>query len=128
MKLSEAMMLGSTTCKMIPGDINSCALGCAGNAIGIKNFDRGQAGRLDLIIRRWPWLEEGDWRGHFYQKIYQLFDSRVCFGSMTLEKLADYVRSIEPDCGECNQFECTCKKESVQDLAGQGLPPALCLL
>ena len=35
MRLSTAMMLGSTTCKMVPADWNSCGLGCAANAVGI---------------------------------------------------------------------------------------------
>ena len=57
MKLSEAMMLGSTTCKMVRGDWNSCALGCAGNAVGIANFDtiKGE-GRIFPIYDYWPWL------------------------------------------------------------------------
>ena len=35
MKLSEAMMLGSTTVKMVAGDWNSCVLGAACNAMGV---------------------------------------------------------------------------------------------
>jgi hypothetical protein len=31
---------------------------------------------------------------------------------MTFEQLVDYVRSVEPSCGECNRFECTCVKSA----------------
>jgi len=107
MKLSEAMMLGSTTCKMLPADINSCALGCAGNAVGIPLCVAREGGwqRLQAIQDRWPWLSDS-----LSEVIWTLFDNHVCCGEMTLEQLVDYVRSVEPACGECNQFECSCPR------------------
>jgi hypothetical protein len=112
MKLSEAMMLGSVTCKMIPGDWNSCALGCAGNAIGIpKSVMLDGLGRAEAIRAYWPWLAKTSqpyvpWS----EEIWQRFDKGVCEGEMTMEQLADYVRSVEPSCGECNVFQCSCPK------------------
>jgi hypothetical protein len=121
MKLSTAMMLGSTTCKMVPGDWNSCALGCAGNAVGIGQGVRREAsgfiwmsdgrGRSQHIYDVWPWLngEKMFWAALIWGK----FDSKVCSGEITLEQLVDYVRSIEPSCGDCNKFECSCVKSEV---------------
>jgi len=116
MKLSEAMMLGSTTCKMEAGDINSCALGCAGNAVGVPQMFRvdgsSDSGRYFEIAKIWPWILEPAVKGaRFTDKgwlVWAKFDTLVCRGSMTFEALVDYVRSIEPDCGKCNRFDCTC--------------------
>lgn len=114
MKLSEAMMLGSVTCKMEPMDINSCAYGCALNALGVPEEEtRLQGGeivfRYEKVRRIWPWTtDDGFSMSRLGQSVYEKFDLEVCTGEMSLEQLVDYVRSIEPDCGECNRFECTC--------------------
>jgi hypothetical protein len=74
------------------------------------------------IHEAWPWIMDGnkffraDWMAGQEQvsgleAIWSRFDILVCAGRMTLEQLVDYVRSIEPDCGECNKFECTCVKD-----------------
>ena len=111
MRLSEAMMLGSTTCKMEAGDWNSCALGCALNAEGVRQYaGRDGYGRSIETNDRWPWIwglidDEGT---TFAEQIWTRFDFQVCDGRMTLEQLVDYVRSIEPDC-DCNRFNCNCK-------------------
>lgn len=57
MRLSEAMMLGSATCKMVPGDWNSCSLGAAANAVGIPRAE-GMFGiqRINAILKEWPWI------------------------------------------------------------------------
>lgn len=113
MRLSEAMLLGSTTCKMVPGDWNSCALGCAGNAVGLAPGVKAKGeDRAKLIHAVWPWLADSpnlmSSGEEIVGLIWQQFDYDVCGGTMTLEQLVDYVRSIEPDCGECNQFQCSC--------------------
>lgn len=112
MRLSEAMMLGSTTCKMVPGDWNSCALGCAGNAVGIEEYATFQGrGREEVIAIKWPWIEARNDDGNRWMgEIWYRFDHDVCDGNMTLEQLVDYVRSIEPECGTCNSFQCSCPK------------------
>lgn len=104
MRLSEAMMLGSTMCKMEEGNWDSCALGSAANAIGLEKKHNTDE-RIDEIYSAWPWLRGGQISG-----IWVRFDHCVVPGLMTLEQLVDYVRSIEPSCGECNRFECTCVK------------------
>lgn len=107
MKLSLAIMLGSTTCKMEPCDWNSCAIGSAGNAIGVpQGVENFGIDRSDKLFTAWPWIA-GDlyWLG-----IADRFDNQVCEGKMTLEELVDYVKSIEPSCGECCRFTCTCAK------------------
>lgn len=120
MKLSVAIMLGSTTCRMIPNDWNSCALGAAGNAIGIPEAT-AKIGcfsnqlcpdgliRLIHIQAEWPWLQ-----GNLLESVWRMFDYEVCGGKKTLEQLVDYVSSIEPQCGDCNRFVCTCQKEATE--------------
>jgi len=110
MKLSEAMMLGSATCKMVPADWNSCALGAAANAVGIPcaKDHTEDSKRIDAIIKHWPWLHIGGRYNPEFYTIWSKFDRLVCNGVMTYEQLVDYVKSVEPDCGECNKLECTC--------------------
>jgi hypothetical protein len=123
------MMLGSATCRMEAGNWNSCALGAAANAVGlVRDFNFALFGerhesyaRINEINATWPWLdiqhqvvldEQPETPGH---DIYHMFDRYVCTGKMTFEALVDYVRSIEPACGECNRFECTCKAATVAE-------------
>lgn len=115
MKLSEAMMLGSATMKMERGEIQSCAIGAAANALGLIAYD-GTRARLVAIFHTWPWLSTNGWVSHDCSRIITLFDHQVCDGEMTFEQLVDYVRSIEPECGECNRFECTCQKQETPQL------------
>lgn len=133
MKLSIAMMLGRVTCKMKAGDWNTCALGAAGNAVGVPNFVKTPEWpapddlRPHLLFAKWPWLlseapqpfERFFYCGApyyeglgsaWYGRITRRFDHEVCTGQMTFEQLADYVTSIEPECGECNKFVCSCVK------------------
>jgi len=78
MRLSEAIMLGSTTVKMKAGDWNSCAFGAACNALGIRQdgelehtelttsylnhyadvtWDKIKLfRRQEAIEKLWPWL------------------------------------------------------------------------
>ena len=120
MKLSEAMMLGSVTVKMEPHSIQTCALGAAGNAVGIPNgmdvLYRGAIylNRLYHIMNEWPWLKKACVCGRGClvagNCVSTRFNDEVCEGKMTFEELVDYVRSIEPECGACNEFQCTCSK------------------
>jgi len=114
MKLSEAMMLGDAMMPRNDGtswfghkdpDFNECgcAIGRAWFAAG-HSFDEWW--KAQDFCSEWPWLKNG-YPGNISVK----FDT-VLTGGMTFEQLVDYVRSIEPDCGKCNQFECTCQKEA----------------
>lgn len=108
MKLSMAMMLGSTTCKMRGGNINFCAIGAALNAVGVpQNRDRQDFTRLEATRTLWPWLF-GQVGMDYLQKVVCLFDGKVVYGEMTYEQLVDYVVSVEPACETCNRFECSC--------------------
>jgi hypothetical protein len=120
MRLSEAIMLGSATCKLSPADINACAFGCALNSMGVPhsslfpetNGIGGKEYARYLEARRiWPWIGDIMQSGavSFGTHIFTAFDNNVCSGEMTLEQLVDYVRSIEPDC-DCNRFNCDCAK------------------
>lgn len=117
MKLSEAMMLGSCLVKMEPMNMASCAYGVALKSIGLNGEDGGIGPRYDLLIQSWPWLNNGDGTGWNLSdtacSIYEMFDYDVCGSKITFEELIDYVRSVEPSCGECNRFECDCVKEEV---------------
>lgn len=43
-------------------------------------------------------------------EIMELFDNKVSTGHMTLDQLVEHVRSIEPPCGECCDFDCCCER------------------
>lgn len=127
MKLSEAIMLGSATCKMVAGDINSCALGAALNAVGAERHTLSisikRVGSLEwsitagndryhALLERWPWLfaaapGQASWSPSYGMIVADLFDAHVVWGDMTLEQLADAVSAVEPQC-ECNRFDCGC--------------------
>jgi hypothetical protein len=110
MRLSDAMMLGSTTVQMVPGDIRSCALGAAGNAVGILRDEYRRLGRIQM---EWPWLMNEIPKevreaaptpilalpgyGGFGRAITRTFNGPVCDGTITFEQLVDWVRSVEPD-------------------------------
>jgi hypothetical protein len=124
MRLSEAILLGDslrdrnwdvfldTTTTPPCG----CALGGAQLAMGRTDIQ----GYRDL----WPWVHdkaamESEFRDLLYEDHIGVVDAAghpnffdVVKGSCTIEQLADYVRSIEPSCGECNQFTCTCVQKT----------------
>ena len=110
MRLSEAMMLGDMMRRRSGGIylINTeapcgCAIGGAALAIGHKAGAAWSRGRT-LLQATYPWFTDAE-----DEKISVMFMD-VCTGETTFEQLISYVRSIEPDCGECNRFECTCTR------------------
>lgn len=113
MRLSDAMILGSTMDKLELGDIDHCGLGVAGTAVGIplsENLPQ-ETWRSRLIGERWPWLTSNEDKHGI--NIAWLFDYKVCTGKMTFDALVAYVKSIEPRCGECNTFDCCCTRAAV---------------
>ena len=123
MRLSDAMLLGSTTTKMERGNWSNCALGVAANAAGIARpsvvrlcgvtIDTTDV-RVQAIYQRWPWLREpsgGWWGNDRMHEITQAFDYQVAVptAKMTLEQLIARVRAAEPECGECCQRACACQ-------------------
>lgn len=131
MRLSEAIMLGSTTCALEPQNWNSCAYGAALNANGVarcaelmvlndeKNLEvhADWAPRIDAIGELWPWTWDvrDDDLSDLASTVYEMFDEDVCDGKVTIDALVDYVRSIEPDC-DCNRFNCTCKEANAEEV------------
>lgn len=136
--MSEAMMLGSTTCKMEAANINSCTLGAAMNALGVPEHSKRTVkiyslglrlttgfDRYEALLEQWPWtydpapsvsLAWGSTLARTYGSIIAwLFDNSVVEGRMTLEQLADWVHDIEPECGECCAFDCACAAVDVLD-------------
>jgi hypothetical protein len=134
MKASEAVLLGAlVTPDPQPWNIKYCALGMMANAM---NMPSGE-GRRVALGKMWPWLTEADnpwFRQHNRELVDMLkhlppavamgerivaaacpwswiatvFNREVFPGHMTLEELAEYIRKMEPECGECNSFDCHC--------------------
>lgn len=118
MKLSEAMMLGDSlrirdSAMFLRDGGCGCAIGGALLATGCtfdfyKQFKSGKPKYIAPLMRLWwPWVTDDlvwDISGQF---------NEVCMGRLTFEKLVDYVASIEPSCGDCNRFDCTCKPAAV---------------
>jgi hypothetical protein len=97
MKLSEALMLGSTLgTKVDPWDYNACFLGIACHAMGRENIT------LKESIDRWPWLLEYFRHPAKPEEIRQgeYIVSDLCFmvcdERLTLEEAVDCIRKIEP--------------------------------
>lgn len=112
MRLSDAMVLGSTLVKMHPGCWETCAIGAAASAVGIPVDDA----RVESIIDEWPWLQANNDR--YFMEILTLFDQKVCQHRMSMEALIAYVRQIEPPC-DCGVRDCVCAR--VEGL----MPPAV---
>jgi hypothetical protein len=120
MKLSDAMVLGSVTCRMVAGDWNACAVGAAANAIGIPPQAVGTSGndRERAISAAWPWLTRRSGEARcacafcpevsWMQSITKRFDDKVCRGQMTFEALVELVKKVEPECVGCDSPGCTC--------------------
>jgi len=97
-----------------------CAIGGAVLAAGSKSeLDREQL---------FPWLGEYNFLDplNSVENFGWNFDSsiserffRVMRGDMTFEELIAYVRSVEPSCGECNRFQCSCQQASQSAPAGE---------
>jgi hypothetical protein len=120
MRLSEAMMLGDslrTRNWSLFLSVNKPYCGCAlgGAQLAVGDESRG------AFRTHWPWITTivDRKRGHTYEDIIGClckgFEhlphfSGVMRGIFTFEQLVDHVRSIEPECGECNRFECSCVK------------------
>ena len=108
MKLSDAILLGSTFVEMLPGCWDKCALGAAAQAVGIRPHHED-------ICAYWPWLAVDDCGPMC--TIAAWFDDRVCNGKMTMDQLIKAVRQEEPACGECNTRKCCCRSVVVGDVA-----------
>jgi hypothetical protein len=133
MKASEALILGSLMTGWEPFNLKYCALGMMANAM---NMPSGKERRFALG-KMWPWLTKAGnpwFRRHNRELVDMLkhlppavamgerivaascpwswiatvFNREVFPGHMTLEELAGYIRRMEPECGECNQFDCHC--------------------
>jgi len=118
-KLSTMMMLGSTMLdqrdaskylEQRDGKWCGCAIGMACLAMG----ESTGTSRHHLF----PWLSsspEGTSLSYDL-RISSMFrtvcgDTPSIYGDRpmaSLEEIVDWVRGVEPECGECNSFECTC--------------------
>lgn len=120
MKLSEAMMLGdslrtrdaSLFLSEMSGVCRGCAIGGALLSVGVTCADKNKGvdknkGYLEYFQTLWPWIS-----APIYHSINALFVS-VLNDTITFEQLVDCVVSVEPSCGECNCFTCTCKSAEI---------------
>lgn len=113
LKLSEAIRLGSLLIQEPKeSDTNSCAVGMALRAIGDNRVFSQDQSSDDLhipyraVVKTWPWLDQKStycpWCDcHVFSSgcIWHPFDSHVMRGEMTIEQLADWIATIEPDDG-----------------------------
>ena len=104
MKLSEAILLGSTLRPQIRGhlfgDGRSCALGAAGEAMGAQPKDCPSS--WEFIRRSWPWTEvfslrcPACWRPKETSEILALIAHLNDFHGWTRQRTAAWVASVEP--------------------------------
>jgi hypothetical protein len=131
-------MLGAEITNPEPFNTNYCALGMGANAVGIPESSPSEDGdgskRRLAIEAMWPWLNREDnfWLRVHLAELYAIphdhwprlsfeialerpwnfvavvFNHNVFPGTMTLEQLVEYIRKTEPECAECNRFDCHC--------------------
>lgn len=104
MKLSEAILLGSTLRPQIKGylfaDGRSCALGAAGEAVGAEPKDCQAS--WEFIRNAWPWSQvlsfrcPACWRPRETWRVLDLIVHLNDFHSWTRHCTAAWVASIEP--------------------------------
>jgi hypothetical protein len=122
MKLSDAIMLGDSmrsrnSCIWLIGNDDGVCVGCAmGGAVlavgATVKQNSAWPGIFDSFATQWwPWLTQEN-----LEEISVRF-ANVCIFASTIEQLVDYVRSIEPECGVCCRFDCTCVKTQSPILA-----------
>lgn len=103
MKLSEMIAMGRTLVpELEAANLDKCALGMAGYAGGLDMV----YGRYNALEAEWPWLKEkgqGCECGNMYGLNTKMFDiihrfdyHIMLLGDWTLDRLIDFVRSIEP--------------------------------
>ena len=124
MKLSDALMLAATAYAPVrESEWDSCALSVAALVAGVPGeiavplmgetiylHERPQS-----IINYWPWLGSAEDDDSFLWQISDFFED---YGwSMT--RLAEWTAKVEPTCGECNRFVCTCVKTEPQPAANE---------
>lgn len=106
MKLSDAMVLGSTMEPMHMMDYETCALGVAMGAAGVTKGDRSS----DVLIRLWPWLAERTslaphrWTAPMYgrQRFMDSISRAAILTEMhpdelNFEQVVEFVRQNEPE-------------------------------
>jgi hypothetical protein len=113
MKLTDAAELGRTITTMCVGDWMGCYIGAAANAVGIVPVIKLSAinfsypnDRIEAVKDYWPWLAPN--MGERLCEIVALYDH-----GMSFDKLNAYVKTIEPQCGCCNSFDCCCTRAEV---------------
>lgn len=105
MRLSELILLGDLLRRRDPIrylEEENCGQGHCGCALGGALLASGYDDPR-MLYKVWPWLADENpanrakgftWT-HDLEISHQFFD--VCRGAQTIEQLADYIRSIEPD-------------------------------
>ena len=120
MKLSDAMVLGdslrtrnSDVYLMKKRDGSYC--GCAIGGAFLAAAEDARPGHIDeYISSHWPWLDEDHpslpclWRSVIGRHREEGFQA-VMDGKITFEQFIQYIKSVEPECGQCNTFKCQCQ-------------------
>jgi hypothetical protein len=96
-------------------DFNCDILGAAANAVGIPRAvwtKESIEERNESILDQWPWLAkqipvEGR---DYYQTRFVELSRRFDQEDGTVGDLLNYIRYIEPECGGCNDYDCTCAR------------------
>ncbi len=110
MRLSEAIVLGSTQTKLDPHDWDCCLIGMGFHALAGLEADihcsPNNDHPLEAIVR-WPWLENrmtapvllGWPDGHIASacSIISSLAVRVGRRNITFEQAVDWIRSVEPE-------------------------------
>lgn len=98
MKLSQAILLGSTAVTLNPGIWYDPKRNC-GCLLGGAMYAVGNRGHIlaSSIYAEWPWVQETMPGRHIsYACEIGYFAGLVLAGEMTVDAVADWIRSVEP--------------------------------
>jgi hypothetical protein len=115
-KLSSAIISGMQTLRLTPANPDCDIFGTALRVVEpTPSWPADSAtARYEAILGYWPWLERNipvpgeDHYRSLMMEIEYRFDQQVCRGYTSLSDLLNYIRSLEPACGECCSFGCIC--------------------
>jgi hypothetical protein len=118
--MSEAMIEGDSRrtreanrylARLSSGEIIGCAIGAAILAAG-GDVEKNGSDSTEFF----PWLAtqieppKGRTAWTYELEISRRFIDLMLYQGPSYEELVEYVRSVEPECTDCCQFQCTCKK------------------
>jgi hypothetical protein len=73
-----------------------------------------------VLGQKFPWLEGSPTRARNpYEDQISGWYIEVNLGCMTPEEMHRRVKALEPECGECNRFDCNCSPKQAEEVQAE---------